>query len=233
MFNTVILLWNLYKSRLVIEQQFCGHINRMGQRIPIQYSKANGVTTVFKVITTKAGEIVWVSIAEIKQLQLKEQYFVETKIYRDGICLWIQETWVLSTDSNLNMRIVVEADCGEWGDSVNDIKSEIFQRTYWWPKFNRDLKEFIQICLHCIISRKGDKIPLLLATVLHGEKAKDVVHAILYIWEHQAGITEHTFFSRLTLAHIHVYIHALRSTTKPLQKPSLNGSHALEPGNGL
>lgn len=74
----------------------------------------------------------------------------------DVIYLCIQQTWVLSKAGDLIMRIVVEAYCAEQSHSAIDTTSELFQRTYWWPEMNVDLKAFMQTCLHCIISRNDD-----------------------------------------------------------------------------
>lgn len=42
----------------------------------------------------------------------------------------------------------------------------------------QDVKEFLQACIHCIISKNSDRIPRPLATALHGEKTNEVVHAV-------------------------------------------------------
>lgn len=40
-----------------------------------------------------------------------------------------------------------------------------------------DVEEFIQTCIHCIISQNSNGIPRPLLTVLQGEKPNEVVHA--------------------------------------------------------
>lgn len=48
---------------------------------------------------------------------------------------------------------------------------------YWWQDIKQDIEEFILSCIHCIISRHGEKIPRSLPTALHGKKPNVLSHA--------------------------------------------------------
>lgn len=45
-----------------------------------------------------------------------------------------------------------------------------------------DFKEFLQSCIHCIISRHRERIPRPLSSALHGVRQNEVAHAdLLYM----------------------------------------------------
>lgn len=45
-----------------------------------------------------------------------------------------------------------------------------------------DTKKFVQSCIHCIVSRNGERILHLLASALHGERPNEVIHSdFIYI----------------------------------------------------
>lgn len=50
---------------------------------------------------------------------------------------------------------------------------------YWWKDIKQAIKEFVQSCIHCIISRNGERIPRPMSAALHGERPKEVVYADL------------------------------------------------------
>lgn len=48
---------------------------------------------------------------------------------------------------------------------------------YWREDLKVDFKEFIQSCIHFILSQNGERVPRPLSTALHGERPNDFEHA--------------------------------------------------------
>lgn len=71
--------------------------------------------------------------------------------------------------ADLKLRIAVEAHCRERGHRAFGATLEIVHKMFWWLEVNQKIKEFTQACVHCIISRNGERIQRPLSTALHGE----------------------------------------------------------------
>lgn len=81
-----------------------------------------------------------------------------------------QQKWIASKGDDLKLEIVVEEHWGEQGHRAYNNKIKIIERTYWWHEIKRDVKETIQACIQCIISRNGEELPRPLTTALNGEE---------------------------------------------------------------
>lgn len=93
-----------------------------------------------------------------------------------------EQIWIPDEARELKLRIAVEAHCGERGHRAYEATLDIIAETYWWNDLQRDVREFTQSCIHCIVSRTGERVPLPLAEELHGSKPNEVVHAdLLYM----------------------------------------------------
>lgn len=122
-------------------------------------ARTNMIAALFKDITPTMEETVPVSIEEVKQLQSKQKHPSGTKLDADGVCMHDHQIWIPTEANDVKLRIIVEAHCGDQGHRAYDATLEIVQHTYWWTEMKCDVKEFIQACIHCIISRNGDRIP--------------------------------------------------------------------------
>lgn len=92
----------------------------------------------------------------------------------ENVCVVIK-IWVPSEANDLKLRIVVEAPSRDWGHRAYQATLKLIRRTNWWIKMKRNVKEFIQARIHCIISQSSDRMPLPLPSILHGDKPNDVV----------------------------------------------------------
>jgi hypothetical protein len=45
-----------------------------------------------------------------------------------------------------------------------------------WTTMAKDFKVFVQICLHCVATFPGDKVPRPLGTQLHATKPNEILH---------------------------------------------------------
>lgn len=86
------------------------------------------------------------------------------------------QIWTPNDSKELKLRITVEAYCGGRGNSGYKATLELIAESYWWMDVNRYVRESTQSCIHCIISRTGERIPRPISTVLHGTRSDEVVH---------------------------------------------------------
>lgn len=87
------------------------------------------------------------------------------------------QIWIPNEANDLKLRIVIDAHCGDRGHRAYDSTLEVVKRTNWWTEMKGDVEEFTQVCIHCITSRNGVKIPRPLAAALHGEKPNEMVYS--------------------------------------------------------
>ena len=65
----------------------------------------------------------------------------------------------------------------------------IIRGHFTWQTLTQDCKDFVDCCIHCIVSRTGQKIPRPLATTLHGSRPNEVVHSdYLYLGPSRDGL---------------------------------------------
>jgi hypothetical protein len=63
----------------------------------------------------------------------------------------------------------------------------------------KDVKVFVQNCLHCVATIPGDKVPRPPGTQLHATKPKEILHFdFLYIEFSRDGKYQSCYFSRMT-----------------------------------
>jgi hypothetical protein len=62
----------------------------------------------------------------------------------------------------------------------------------------KDVKVFVQNCLHCVATIPGDKVPRPLGTKLHATKPNEILHFdFLYIGLSRDGKYQYCYFSRM------------------------------------
>lgn len=108
---------------------FADILTRLCKSYHCSVAEVNRLGALSKEITTTAEEVTPLSIDKIKQHQPKQQHPVETKVDEDQICVREQQIWVLSEAKDLNLRIVVDAHCGERDQRAHDATMELIQRT--------------------------------------------------------------------------------------------------------
>lgn len=57
-----------------------------------------------------------------------------------------------------------------------EVTETIVRAEFIWGDLRKDVREFVQHCLHCIVTKTGDLLPRPLATALHGQKPNEVGH---------------------------------------------------------
>jgi hypothetical protein len=91
--------------------------------------------------------------------------------------LWISERAV-----ELQLRLCVEARCRSTGHRAYDATLGAIKEYVAWKTMAKDVKVFVQNCLHCVATIPGDKVPRPLGTQLHATKRNEILHFdFLYI----------------------------------------------------
>lgn len=95
---------------------------------------------------------------------------------KDGTWTINGKVWVPQPDLHLQLGILVAAHSGTNGHRGYDATSNNVQTAFAWKGMDDDCKALVETCLHCIVSRAGNKIPRPLATALHSTKPNEVVY---------------------------------------------------------
>jgi Integrase zinc binding domain len=76
----------------------------------------------------------------------------------------------------------VEAYCRSAGHRVYETTLGAINEYVVWTTMKRDVKVFVQNCLHCVATILGDKVSSPLCTQLHATKPSRILHFdLLYI----------------------------------------------------
>jgi Integrase zinc binding domain len=91
--------------------------------------------------------------------------------------LWIPECAV-----ELQLRLCVEEHCRSAGHRAYEATLGAIKKYVAWTTMAKDVKVFVQNCLHCVATIPGDKVPRPLGTQLHATKPNEILHFnFLYI----------------------------------------------------
>lgn len=70
----------------------------------------------------------------------------------------------------------IHAHCGDKGHSAYSPTLALIVKEYFWEDMKVDIKKFIHSCIHCIMSRKDERILSPISTALHGERSNKMIH---------------------------------------------------------
>jgi Integrase core domain/Integrase zinc binding domain len=85
--------------------------------------------------------------------------------------LWIPECAV-----ELQIRLNVEAHCRSAGHRAYEAMLGALKEYVAWTTMAKDVKVFVQNCLHCVATIPGDKVSHPLGTQLHATKPNEILH---------------------------------------------------------
>jgi Integrase zinc binding domain len=85
--------------------------------------------------------------------------------------LWIPERAV-----ELQLQLCVEAYCHSAGHRAYEATLEAIKEYVAWTTMAKDVKVFVQNCLHCVATTTGDKVPHPLGTHLHATNPNEILH---------------------------------------------------------
>lgn len=123
-------------------------------------------------------DIVWPNMATIRVSQRKHKTKPPGLDWCDATSQWTmkQRTWIPEEDLELQLKILVISHGGTIGHRGTDATQSIVKESFWWPTIDKDVKEMVRGCLHCIITRQGDVVPRPLGKALHAGKPNEVLH---------------------------------------------------------
>lgn len=82
------------------------------------------------------------------------------------------------------MRLIIISHCGQNGHRGTDATYRIVSEEFTWTTMYEDIRTFVNDCVHCVVSRTGEKIARPLVSALHRSTQNEVVHMdFLYMGE--------------------------------------------------
>jgi Integrase zinc binding domain len=86
--------------------------------------------------------------------------------------LWIPERAV-----ELELCLCVEAQCRSAGHRAYEATLGAIKEYVVWTTMAKDVKVFVQKCLHCVATIPGDNVPRSLGTQLHANTNNEILHS--------------------------------------------------------
>lgn len=71
---------------------------------------------------------------------------------------------------------MMEGYCGKAGSRGKTVTRDVICAIFEWDGRRKDIGEFTEEFIHCIVSRLAEKMPRPLAMALYGKKPKEIVH---------------------------------------------------------
>jgi hypothetical protein len=82
----------------------------------------------------------------------------------------------------LQLRLCVEEHCHYAGHRAYEVTLGAIKKYVAWTTMAKDVKVFVQNCLHCVATSPGDRAPHPLGTQLHATRPNEILHFdFLYI----------------------------------------------------
>jgi transposase InsO family protein len=96
--------------------------------------------------------------------------------------------WNTECAVEVQLRLCVEAHSRSTGHREYEETLGAIKEYVAWTTVAKDVKVFVQNCLHCVATIRGDKVPRPLSTQLHATKPNEILHFdFLYIWLSRDG----------------------------------------------
>ena len=122
-------------------------------------------------------EFTWPDINSIKNAH--SEFKKECKklcLDRDGIYRSNGRVYVPKSSLELKLKLLVVFHCGDMGHRGQLSTESVLSEEFVWESLKEDVKEFVNGCIHCLMTRTGETIPRPLGCALHGTKPNEVVH---------------------------------------------------------
>jgi Integrase zinc binding domain len=98
-----------------------------------------------------------------------------------GMRMMNNTLWIPDRAVEQQLRLCVEAHCSA-GHRAYEATLGAIKEYVAWTTMAKDVKVFVQNCLHCVATIPGDKVPRPLGTQLHATKPNEILHFdFLYI----------------------------------------------------
>jgi Integrase zinc binding domain len=118
-----------------------------------------------------------------------------------GMRMMNNALWTPECAVELQLRLCVEALCRSAGHRAYEATLGAVKEYVAWTHMAKDVKVFVQNCLHCVATIPGDKVPRPLGSQLHATKPKEIVHfAFLYIGLSRDGMNQYSLLLKDNLS---------------------------------
>jgi hypothetical protein len=100
----------------------------------------------------------------------------------DGMRMMSNALWIPECAVELQLRYCLEAHCRSAGHRACEATLGAIKKYVELTTTTKDVKVFVQNCLHCVATIPEDKVPRLLGTQLHATNSNEILHFdFLYI----------------------------------------------------
>jgi hypothetical protein len=93
-----------------------------------------------------------------------------------GMRMMNNALWIPQRAVELQLRLCVEEHCRSAGHRAYEAIPGAIKEYVAWTTMAKDVKVFVQNCLHCVATIPGDKVPRPLGTQLHAAKPNEILH---------------------------------------------------------
>jgi Integrase zinc binding domain len=114
--------------------------------------------------------------------------------------MWMMNSalWIPECSVELQLRLFLDAHCRSAGHRAYEATLGAIKEYVAWTAMARDVKAFVQNCLHCVATIPGDKVPRPLGMQLHATKRNEILHFdFLYIRLSRREVSVLATFSRM------------------------------------
>jgi hypothetical protein len=113
---------------------------------------------------------------------MARQEVPQQQVDTGGMRMMNNALWIPEHAVELQLRLCVEAHCHSAGHRAYEATLGAIKECAAWTTMAKDVKVFVQSCLHCVATIPGDKVPRPLGTQLHAIKPNEILHLdFLYI----------------------------------------------------
>ena len=120
----------------------------------------------------------WPDIHEL--LNVQQQYYEkkpkESSTDDNGLVVMNGRMWVPEDAEDLQWRLLITAHCGSAGHRGIESTRSVLHEQFTWQGLYTDTMLFVSNCIHCLMSKTGQKIPRPLSLTLHATKPNEVVN---------------------------------------------------------
>ncbi len=125
-----------------------------------------------------AHDFSWPDFAVVRDSQTKFAgvRLKNSTIDANGIVKIAKSIWIPDQGVDLQFCLLVIAHCGLSGHCGNSATLADLRQDFRWTSIVEHVKQFVQSCVHYVVFRAGERIPLPLGTTVHGSRLHEVVH---------------------------------------------------------
>lgn len=94
----------------------------------------------------------------------------------DGTLKIKDKIWIPKEDIDLQTKLLVISHCGTGGHRASASTHSTLLEQYYWDSMKNDTDVFVHKCIHCLLSRGGNRVPRPLGWQILATKANEVLH---------------------------------------------------------